>query len=191
MNRATGTRSGKLMAAAVAALAVTALVAAACGGGTSSKDKTATAAAKGGTTPAAAATKPAAAATTASGTTPAASTSPAAGGAVTLKVGTDATLGKFLTDEKGLTLYTFTKDTASSGKSTCNGGCATAWPPLAASAAPAKPAGATGDFTIITRDDGAKQVAYKGMPLYYFASDKAAGDVKGQGLNSVWFVAAP
>jgi predicted lipoprotein with Yx(FWY)xxD motif len=180
------------MAAAVAAFAGTALIAAACGGGTSSKDKTATAAAKGGATPAAAATKPAAVSTTASGTTPAASTSPAAaGGAVTLKVGTDATLGKFLTDDKGLTLYTFKNDTAGSGKSACNGGCATAWPALMGSAPTTKPAGVTGDFAIITRDDGTKQVSYKGMPLYYFASDKAAGDTKGQGLNNVWFVAAP
>jgi predicted lipoprotein with Yx(FWY)xxD motif len=172
------------MAAAITALAATALVAAACGGGTSSKDKTATAAARGGTTPAAAAPKPAAAAPTARG--PA-----AAGGAVTLKVGTDATLGKFLTDEKGLTLYTFTKDTAGSGKSACTGGCATAWPALIGSAPTAKPAGVTGDFGTITRDDGTKQISYKGMPLYYFASDKSPGDTKGQGLNSTWFVAAP
>ena len=44
------------------------------------------------------------------------------------------------------------------------------------------------DFTTITRDDGATQIAFYGMPLYYFAADAAAGDVKGQGLNDKWYV---
>jgi predicted lipoprotein with Yx(FWY)xxD motif len=71
-------------------------------------------------------------------------------------------------DPSGKALYTFDKD-ATPGKSVCNGGCATAWPPLTA-AADAK---ASGDWTIITRDDGTKQWAYKGKPLYGFARDKA------------------
>ena len=41
---------------------------------------------------------------------------------------------------------------------------------------------------ISTRDDGATQIAFFGMPLYYFAADAAAGDVKGQGLNDKWYV---
>ena len=65
-----------------------------------------------------------------------------------------------LADAKGMSLYTFAKDAP--GKSACSGGCAKNWPPLAA-AADAKP---MGDWTVITRDDGSKQWAYKGQPLY-------------------------
>lgn len=66
----------------------------------------------------------------------------------------DTAKGKALVDTKGMTLYVFDKDSA--GKSACNGACATNWPPLTA-AADAKP---TGSFTLVTRDDGAKQWAY-------------------------------
>jgi predicted lipoprotein with Yx(FWY)xxD motif len=97
----------------------------------------------------------------------------------------DTAKGKALADAKGMTLYVFDKDTA--GKSTCNGQCATNWPPLSA-AADAK---ASGDWTIVTRDDGAKQWAYKGKPLYTWAKDTKAGDVTGDGVNNVWHIAQP
>jgi predicted lipoprotein with Yx(FWY)xxD motif len=90
-----------------------------------------------------------------------------------------------LTGDKGMTLYTFDKDAAGSGKSVCNGQCATNWPPLTASASDK----ASGDYSIITRDDGAKQWAYKGKPLYYFVKDTKAGDKTGDGVNKVWQVA--
>jgi predicted lipoprotein with Yx(FWY)xxD motif len=94
--------------------------------------------------------------------------------------------GKTLVDAKGMTLYTFDKD--SGGKSACNGPCATNWPPLAASA-DAKP---MGDWTVVARDDGNKMWAYKGKPVYTFAKDTAAGDIKGDGfLNGAWHVAQP
>src|SRR4029453_1626752 len=51
--------------------------------------------------------------------------------------------------------------------------------------------GVTGALATIARDDGSLQVTYAGAPLYYFANDGAAGDVKGQGINDVWFVATP
>ncbi|MEN7528988.1 hypothetical protein [Cupriavidus sp. DL-D2] len=92
-----------------------------------------------------------------------------------------------LTDPQGLTLYTFDRDTASSGKSVCNGACATNWPPLLAE--PGRTA--SGDYSIITRDDGARQYAYKGKPLYRFAKDAKAGDRAGDNLNNVWHVAKP
>src|SRR5690349_11780370 len=66
----------------------------------------------------------------------------------------DTSKGKTLVDDKGMTLYIFDRD--SSGKSNCNGQCATNWPPLQA-AADAKP---SGDWTVVTRDDGGKQWAY-------------------------------
>jgi predicted lipoprotein with Yx(FWY)xxD motif len=92
--------------------------------------------------------------------------------------------GMFVTT-KGMTLYTFDKD-ATPGKSVCNGPCATNWPPALA----ADGAKATGDWTIVTRDDGLKQWAYKGKPLYAFAKDTKAGDKTGDGfLNGAWHIA--
>ena len=90
-----------------------------------------------------------------------------------------------LADAKGMTLYTYGKD--SDGKSACVARCAMAWPPLAASA----DAKAMGDWTVITRDDGTKQWAYKGMPLYTFARDAKAGDATGDGMGGNWHIAKP
>lgn len=89
-----------------------------------------------------------------------------------------------LVDEKGMTLYTFDKDAG--GKSACNGPCAANWPPLVAGAN-ASPAG---DYSVITRDDGAKQWAYKGKPLYGWTKDTKPGDKTGDGmLNGAWHAA--
>lgn len=89
-----------------------------------------------------------------------------------------------LTGTNGMTLYISKTDPA--GKSICNGACAALWPPVTASA-DAKP---VGDFTIITRDDGSLQWAYKGHPLYFWKNDKAPGDMTGQGVaNGRWQVA--
>lgn len=94
--------------------------------------------------------------------------------------------GEVLTDAKGMTLYTFDKD--SEGKSACNGPCATNWPALKAEASDKS----GGGYTIITRDDGTKQWAYKGKPLYTFAKDQKAGDITGDGfLNGAWHLAQP
>ena len=87
----------------------------------------------------------------------------------------------------GMTLYTFDKDTTGSGKSVCNGPCATNWPPLMASDMD-KPAG---DYSVVTRDDGKKQWAVKGKPLYYWVKDTKAGDKTGDGVQSVWHVIKP
>ncbi|MDI3380624.1 ATP-binding protein [Xenophilus aerolatus] len=88
----------------------------------------------------------------------------------------------------GMTLYTFARDTAGSGKSVCNAQCATNWPPLAAPEA-AKP---MGGYSVVVRDDGKKQWAYKGQPLYYWAKDAKAGDRTGDGmLQGAWKVARP
>jgi predicted lipoprotein with Yx(FWY)xxD motif len=90
-----------------------------------------------------------------------------------------------LTNDAGMTLYTFDRDAAGGGKSACNGPCAANWPPLMA-AADAKP---SGDWSLATRDDGAKQWAYKGKPLYLWAKDQKPGDKTGDGVNGVWHVA--
>jgi predicted lipoprotein with Yx(FWY)xxD motif len=92
-----------------------------------------------------------------------------------------------LTGPNGMTLYTFDNDKAGSGKSVCNGPCATNWPPLMATDADK----AAGDYTVITRDDGKKQWAFKGKPLYFWAKDAKPGDKTGDGFNKVWQVAKP
>ena len=92
-----------------------------------------------------------------------------------------------LTGPNSMTLYTFDRDAVGSGKSVCNGPCEALWPPLLASAADR----ATGDYTVITRDDGKKQWAYKGKPLYFWAKDTKAGDRTGDGVNNVWKLARP
>lgn len=105
-----------------------------------------------------------------------------------VKVAKDDKLGSYLTDAKGMTLYTFKKD--SPGKSACAGECVAKWPLYYREKVGTDPAMAA-DFGTITREDGQKQTTYKGLPLYYFAGDKAAGEAKGQGVKDVWFVAAP
>jgi len=95
--------------------------------------------------------------------------------------------GGVLTNEAGMTLYTFDKDPAGAGKSVCNGPCATNWPPLLAAA----DASASGDYAVIKRDDGGSQWAYKGKPLYLWVKDQKPGDRTGDGFRDVWHVAKP
>jgi predicted lipoprotein with Yx(FWY)xxD motif len=97
----------------------------------------------------------------------------------------DSSKGQILVDAGGKALYTFDTDTV--GKSNCTGECAVNWPPLLA------PADATGggDWSVVTRDDGTRQWAYKGKPLYTWLNDKQAGDVTGDGVNDTWHLAKP
>ena len=97
----------------------------------------------------------------------------------------DTSKGKALVDAKGMTLYVFDRDAAD--KSNCNGPCATNWPPLAAMA----DAKAMGQWTVVTREDGTRQWAYKTKPLYTWSKDTKAGDVTGDGFNNVWRIAQP
>lgn len=92
--------------------------------------------------------------------------------------------GDILVNQAGMTLYTFDKDVAGSGISSCNGPCATNWPPLVASTG-AKEIGA---FNIVTREDGSKQWAYKGKPLYLYKSDQKPGDRTGDNFKDIWHV---
>jgi predicted lipoprotein with Yx(FWY)xxD motif len=88
--------------------------------------------------------------------------------------------GDVLVAANGMTLYTFDKDAAN--KSNCNDGCLKAWPALIA-AADTK---VSGEFSIVTRDDGVKQIAMNGKPLYFYVADQKAGDVTGDGSGGVW-----
>lgn len=84
----------------------------------------------------------------------------------------------------GMTLYTFDKDTAGSGKSVCVDKCAVNWPPLMADMG----ASASGDWSVIARTDGSKQWAYKGWPLYYWVKDQKPGDMTGDNVGKVWHI---
>jgi predicted lipoprotein with Yx(FWY)xxD motif len=95
--------------------------------------------------------------------------------------------GDILVGPSGMTLYTFDKDDAGSGKSNCNGACATNWPPLFATDQD-KP---TDGYAVITRDDGKKQWTLRGKPLYYWAKDVKPGDKTGDGFNKAWQIARP
>jgi predicted lipoprotein with Yx(FWY)xxD motif len=105
-------------------------------------------------------------------------------------VGKNDSLGSFLVDDKGMTLYLFTKDTPNT--SNCYDKCATSWPPLVTTGKPAAGNGADASkLGTTTRKDGSMQVTYNGWPLYYFQKDKAPGDVAGQDVGNVWFVVSP
>ncbi len=100
-------------------------------------------------------------------------------------------LGDFLVDSEGMTLYMFTND--SPGESACYDQCAENWPPLLVGEdeRPSLADGIPGSVGIVTRADGGRQVAYNGMPLYYWVQDAASGDTTGQGVGDVWYVVAP
>jgi predicted lipoprotein with Yx(FWY)xxD motif len=107
-----------------------------------------------------------------------------------LKIAEDATLGKFLADDQGRTLYLFTKDTQNT--SNCYDQCASNWPPLLSAGQPKGMDGINASLLGTTqRKDGTLQVTYNGFPLYYFAADQKPGDVKGQSVNNVWYVVSP
>ena len=110
-----------------------------------------------------------------------------ASSATSLMLAKNPTLGSFLADDQGRTLYLFTKDTK--GTSNCYDKCAQAWPPLVSSAQlTAQDGVSTGLISTTVRTDGSMQVTYNGWPLYYFAADKTAGDVNGQAVGKVWWV---
>jgi predicted lipoprotein with Yx(FWY)xxD motif len=95
--------------------------------------------------------------------------------------------GDMLTGGNGMTLYTFDKDAAGSGKSVCNGPCAANWPPLYVMSGES----GGGDYSIVMREDGKQQWAFKGKPLYFWSKDQKPGDKTGDGFNNVWRVAKP
>jgi len=91
-----------------------------------------------------------------------------------------------------MTVSTCDKDVAGSGVSNCTGGCLANWPALTIPAGntPTGGAGVTGTLgTIVRADNGATQVTYDGLPLYFFANDAAPGDTTAStptGGRSCW-----
>jgi predicted lipoprotein with Yx(FWY)xxD motif len=106
---------------------------------------------------------------------------------------TSGSLGTYLTDGAGRTLYLWVADKA--GPSTCYDACAHAWPPLITTGAPTAGSGVDASKLGTTdRKDGAKQVTYNGNPLYYYFGDSKAGDTTGQGsdgFGAKWWVVTP
>jgi predicted lipoprotein with Yx(FWY)xxD motif len=96
---------------------------------------------------------------------------------------------KYLTDAKGMSLYTFNRDL--DGQSTCIEDCVNRWPIFYKETISVPEGVNVKDFSTILRIDGGKQSAYKGRPLYYFFQDKAPGDMKGEGINNAWYVIYP
>jgi len=113
---------------------------------------------------------------------------------IVIKLATSATLGSYLTDKDGNTLYFFSND--ANGANNCTGGCITAWPVFNVTGLMQTQLGNgldLADFTSITSANG-PQVAYKGWPLYYYAPAgvrEASGKATGEGVGGVWFVAKP
>ena len=111
-------------------------------------------------------------------------------GAVVIKSASISVGGKtetVLTDAQGKTLYYRTTDTPTS---VCTGGCASAWPPVLGTTAPASPSGFPGKLTVLTDANGS-QLAYNGHPLYTFSGDSGPGQSKGQNVLGIWFVVTP
>ncbi|WP_297068733.1 hypothetical protein [Thermococcus sp.] len=100
-------------------------------------------------------------------------------------------IGYYLVDKDGRALYYFAKDVPNSGKSACYGACAQKWPVFYTDTLNLPPGLNKSDFSVITREDGKKQLTYKGWPLYYFFKDGKAGDTNGEGVKGVWFVMKP
>jgi predicted lipoprotein with Yx(FWY)xxD motif len=140
-----------------------------------------------GTTSTTAAPTPSATAATSAAPTGGSTTAAAA---VDLKTASSSA-GQIVVDAKGLSVYFFTKDAKDSGTSACTGACLTSWPPLTTTSATPTAEGVSGKLGTITTPDGAKQVTLNGLPLYYYAQDKKPGDVLGQGVNDIWYLADP
>jgi predicted lipoprotein with Yx(FWY)xxD motif len=118
-------------------------------------------------------------------------TASAASGGVRVQL-RSGSLGRYLVDARGRSLYLFEKDRH--GRSACYGTCASVWPPLAASGRVARGTGVSaGKLGTVARRGGGRQVTYGGHPLYYYAGDHRAGQTRGEGLNQFgakWYVLA-
>lgn len=115
-----------------------------------------------------------------------------------ISVRVSPTVGKYLTDRNGMTLYIRTSDLPGDCQpgnppvSRCtqaNGGCSVTWPVFDAGARTLDPQLDPNAFGTILRDDGLYQTTYFGWPLYLYLSDTAAGQIVGQGKGKVWYVA--
>lgn len=109
----------------------------------------------------------------------------------TIQTTTNKTLGTYLVNQTGNTLYYFTNDAPGNGTSTCSGGCVTLWPPFYSKNVTVPSGLNATDFTAALRKDKMNQTAFKGWPLYYYSKDAKPGDANGDGFAGKWFVIDP
>jgi predicted lipoprotein with Yx(FWY)xxD motif len=111
----------------------------------------------------------------------AATTGGGEGSSAVVKTATNSKVGgTVLVDAQGMTLYRLSAERA--GRFICTSSpCLQVWHPLSGSTAGAS----VSSLGTVKRPDGTEQVAYKGMPLYTFAQDRAPGEANGQGLKDV------
>lgn len=98
-------------------------------------------------------------------------------------------IGSYLTNATGWTLYVFARDIPTNGTSRCTGMCTRNWPAFYTASLNLPPGFNATRFTVITRADGGKQIAFNGWPLYYFRNDTKPGDTNGQGFLKLWSAA--
>jgi predicted lipoprotein with Yx(FWY)xxD motif len=102
-------------------------------------------------------------------------------------------LGTVLVGLEGRTVYLFTAD--KQGQPTCTDACAAAWPPVLTLGTPQAGTGVRANLLgTVKRADNTTQVTYNKHPLYYYAGDQKAGDVKGQDLKDFgaeWYAVTP
>ncbi|KUM40803.1 hypothetical protein [Arthrobacter sp. EpRS71] len=132
---------------------------------------------------------PAAASSAAPASSASATSTTAASGADMMVASSSA--GQIVVDGEGMSLYFFTKDVKDSGTSACTAACLDAWPIFTTTSDAPIVDGVTGSVGTIASPDGKKHVTLNGMPLYYYAKDKAPGDVTGQGVGGVWYLVSP
>lgn len=106
-----------------------------------------------------------------------------------VEIGYKPSIGFYLTNSTGFTLYIFKKDVPYNGTSACYGACAKLWPPFYVSNLSLPPGLNSSMFGVITRVNGTKQTTYMGYPLYYYAPDTSPGDTNGEGFLGIWFAA--
>jgi predicted lipoprotein with Yx(FWY)xxD motif len=112
---------------------------------------------------------------------------------IQLQAVVNAQIGTYVSDNDGMTLYRFDKDTAKPSKSNCTGDCAVTWPPLLVKS-PGQIYNVGVDASTVgyvERPDGTCQVTIAGWPVYYFSKDQQPGDIKGQGVGNTWFAINP
>ncbi|MDG6902214.1 MAG: hypothetical protein JRM80_09675 [Nitrososphaerota archaeon] len=133
-------------------------------------------------------------ATTTSTTTTTTSTSSTSALGYAVQIGNSATVGHYLENGTGFTLYMFGADKPGNGTSACAGSCAAAWPPFYASSLSVPSGLNPSNFSTITRANGAKQTTYNGWPLYYYVADSSSGNMYGEGLSQfggLWYAIPP
>jgi predicted lipoprotein with Yx(FWY)xxD motif len=129
--------------------------------------------------------------TTPSGDIQAYTTSLGGNQTVTFQVAQSPELGGYVVDGEGFTLYRFNPDTPKPSRSTCNEGCAVAWPPVLATHKVQYVGLQRKNIDSLHREDGSVQMSIGKWPVYRFAKDTAPGQINGQGVDGNWFAVAP